>query len=152
FRGEYSQRGPFGRLSRGSSRLFRSNGTLAGRRTPGICQTREATHGIRDWGMGIMQPPRLPQAPDIELHIGELLVHGFAPVDRYRLAEAFRTELVRLVRQNGLPGSVCLAAADPAFASGLRPLNAGSFCGGERESPEALGEKIAQRVYGGLTR
>jgi hypothetical protein len=35
--------------------------------------------------------------PSINLHIEELVLHGFAPGDRHRISEAVEQELTRLI-------------------------------------------------------
>ena len=40
---------------------------------------------------------------NVELHIEELVLHGFAPGDRYRIGEAVERELQRLLTVQGAP-------------------------------------------------
>src|SRR3712207_3298477 len=50
---------------------------------------------------------RLGMTPvNIELHIEELVLHGFAPGDRYRIGEAVQRELARLFAEQGVPPSL----------------------------------------------
>ncbi|MBD0326005.1 MAG: hypothetical protein ICV68_06225, partial [Pyrinomonadaceae bacterium] len=48
--------------------------------------------------------------PNIELHIEELILHGFERRDRYAIADAFERELSRLLSEQfaeqGLPSSL----------------------------------------------
>ena len=51
--------------------------------------------------------PRRPQpqsarTPAVQLHIEELVLHGFAPADRYRIAAAVQLELTRLLAEHGV--------------------------------------------------
>lgn len=80
---------------------------------------------------------------NVELHIEELMLHGFAPGDRHRIGEAVERELQRLLAEQGAPhllkGSVELARVD-----------AGSFNLGQNSKPEMIGSQVAQAIYSGL--
>ena len=80
---------------------------------------------------------------NIHLHIDELVLHGFTPGDRYRIADAVQGELSRMFLERGVP---------PALANGasLGRMNAGSFSMGVAAQPETTGGQIAEAVYGGL--
>ena len=43
---------------------------------------------------------------NIELNIDELVLHGFAPGDRYSIGEAVEQELTRLLTDRGVPQSL----------------------------------------------
>jgi hypothetical protein len=79
----------------------------------------------------------------IDLHIEELVLHGFAPEDRYRIGEAVRDELMRLLESGGLPevreanSEVTRAAGEEIY---VRP---GTL-------PAEVGGAVARAVYGGL--
>jgi hypothetical protein len=81
--------------------------------------------------------------PSIQLHIEELVLHGFSPGDRYRIGEAVQRELTRLFTEQGLPGRLVrggeVAHPDSA-AFNLAP----------DAKPEVVGVQVAQAVYGGL--
>jgi hypothetical protein len=79
----------------------------------------------------------------IELHIEELRLHGFAPSDRYRIANALQHELARLFAEQGT--AVTLAG------EGAR-LDAGAFQMAENSSARAIGSQIAHAVHAGITR
>ena len=81
---------------------------------------------------------------NLHVHIDELVLHGFAPGNRARIADALQLELARLFVQGGLP---------PALAHGGTKdrLNAGTFHAETTARPETTGAHIAQSVYGGLT-
>jgi len=81
----------------------------------------------------------------VELHIEELVLHGFAPGDRYRIAEAVQAELTRLFTEQGVPSS--LAASDE-----ITRLDAGAFPVAENSKAAVVGAQVAQVVYGGLNR
>ncbi|HEY0376652.1 MAG TPA: hypothetical protein VGC87_06825 [Pyrinomonadaceae bacterium] len=80
---------------------------------------------------------------NVELHIEELVLHGFAPSDRYRIGEMVERELARLFAEEGVPA---------AFTSGLETprLDAGAFHVAANSRAEAVGAEVARAVYGGL--
>lgn len=85
-------------------------------------------------------------SPDaMEIDIEELVLHGFAPVDRYRLADAVERELARLFTNQGVP---------PSLAQGreIAHLNGGRFEVAAGSNAEGIGVQIAQALFGGLTR
>jgi hypothetical protein len=82
---------------------------------------------------------------NVELHIEELVLHGFAPGDRYRIGEALERELARLFAERGVPAA--LAANEK-----VGRLDGGEFAGQPGARAEAVGAQIAQAVYGGLSR
>jgi hypothetical protein len=85
----------------------------------------------------------------INLHIEELVLHGFAPGDRYTIADAVERELSRLLAEN---------FADPDFSSLLTSnteaarLDAGAFQVDLRSQTNSIGTQIAQAVHGELTK
>ena len=81
--------------------------------------------------------------PNIELHIEELVLHGFAPADRYRIGEMVERELARLFAEEGVPTTL---------TGGLeaRQLDAGTFHVAANSKAETVGAQVAQAVYGGL--
>ncbi len=85
------------------------------------------------------------ESTDIELHIQELLLQGFARGDRFCIVESMKNELARLLAENGLPGS---------FSEGfdLPSLDGGSFTVGAGERPESVGAAIGQAIYRGMWR
>ena len=84
-----------------------------------------------------------PHRMNVRLHIDELVLHGFAPGDRGRIAEAVQSELIRLFAETGVP---------PALRGGgaRERVDAGSFAADARSRPETSGIRIANAVYGGL--
>ena len=82
------------------------------------------------------------QYSDLELHIQELVLEGFSPHDRYRIAQALERELSRLVTENGMPAAW---SADKAQTS----LDSGAFKVSQNSTPESIGAQVAQTVYGG---
>lgn len=86
-----------------------------------------------------MKPARL------ELHIEELILHGFAASDRYRIGEAVERELSRLFAEEGVPASVSAGLDHPR-------LDAGAFHVAADSTPSSIGAQLAQALYGGLKR
>ena len=83
--------------------------------------------------------------PHLELHIEELVLHGFAPGDRHRIGAAVERELARLFAERGVP---------PLLAQGgeVARLEGGAFEVAADARPTAIGVQVAQSVYGGLNR
>ena len=82
---------------------------------------------------------------NIELHIEELVLSGFAHGDRYRIAEGVEQELSRLLADRGVPQSL---AQDGEIAS----VDGGSIEVAQGSRAEAIGAQVAQAVYGGFRR
>ena len=82
---------------------------------------------------------------NIELQIEELVLHGFAPGDRYRIGEAVERELARLLAQLGVPNLIT-SAIDEAG------IDAGAFDLKPNANAQQIGAEIAGAIYGGLSR
>jgi hypothetical protein len=80
----------------------------------------------------------------VELHIDELILHGFPARDRHRIAAALEHELSRLIAQGDLTHL-------PANSIQLDRLDAGSFRLDPAARPSHIGQTVAQRVYGQLS-
>jgi hypothetical protein len=78
--------------------------------------------------------------PSVELHIEELVLHGFAPGDRHQIAEGTLRELSRLLEQARPPASSSRGAE-------IESLDAGSFQLGTGGQAEATGCQIARSVF-----
>jgi hypothetical protein len=80
---------------------------------------------------------------NLELHIEELVLHGFEMGDRYRIGEAVQQELSRLFVEQGVP---------PSLAQGgeVGRLDGGRFEMAEGMQVGAIGSQIALSIYGGL--
>jgi hypothetical protein len=79
----------------------------------------------------------------IEVHIDELVLHGFNPADRHRIGDAVQTELVRLLETKELARSIRRGASIERLDGGaITPHGLG---------PQSLGQAIAQGVSGGLS-
>ena len=81
----------------------------------------------------------------IELHIEELVLRGFAPGDRYRIGEAVERELIRQFVDQGTP---------PSLARGreVSRVDGGAFEVKPGFGAEAIGVQVAQAVYEGFGR
>jgi hypothetical protein len=77
---------------------------------------------------------------DIELHIEKLVLHGFAPCDKHRIAAAVQEELERLIKARGAP---------TGSGSGFHraQLAGGSFSVRTGERPDSIGIRIGKAVY-----
>ena len=82
---------------------------------------------------------------NVRLRIEELMLDGFPPGDRYRIAAAVEAELTRLFTDRGVPPDLASGAAIPA-------LDGGSFDVSPDARPDRIGAQVAQAVYGGLSR
>lgn len=78
----------------------------------------------------------------VELHIGELVLHGFAARDRHSIAKELETELARLIGEGSLPGAREHLSAER--------MHAGAFKVPAGAKPQAAGAQIAQAVYRSL--
>jgi hypothetical protein len=81
---------------------------------------------------------------NVELHIEELVLRGFAPGERHRIGEAVERELVRLLGEHGVPPSL-------AQGSEVERLDGGAFEVAHGSKAEAVGVQVAQAIYGGLS-
>lgn len=90
--------------------------------------------------MGIRHSNSQDASPSVEIHIEELVLHGFAGNDRLRIGAAIERELSRLIAQPG------------AHISGMAPINvdrmdAGGFQLAASATPQVIGRRVAQKVY-----
>ena len=83
--------------------------------------------------MGVKQP-------DITVHIGELVLHGFAPGDRHAVSEALQAELTRLFAEDRVPGGF-------SETRHIVALDGGSFTLRADGRPKTAGVEIARAVY-----
>jgi hypothetical protein len=80
---------------------------------------------------------------NIHLHIDELVLHGFAPGDRYHIAEAVQAELSCMLVERGVPAALAQGGSAERVATD-------DFNMGAAPRPAIVGRQIAQAVYGGL--
>ena len=88
----------------------------------------------------------------IELHIEELVLHGFAPGDRYTIADAVERELSHLLAQQFTPFTSPGIPTTWVHDSGNLRLDAGAFNVAPESRADSIGVQIAQAVHGGLTK
>ena len=81
----------------------------------------------------------------LEIHIEELVLHGFAGVDRYAIGEAVSAALARLISEQGSP--VLFAESQHIATLRTPPVQMAS---GE-PSPEGVGTQIAKTLYQSLS-
>lgn len=81
----------------------------------------------------------------IELHIEELVLHGVAPGDRYRVAEAIEGELARLFQEQGIPPGLTGGGSGAS-------LDGGSFGVAPGAGPRRTGAQAGRAIYRGLSR
>jgi hypothetical protein len=89
-----------------------------------------------------------PRQQSIELHIEELVLHGFPHGDRYAIAEAVASEIGQLLMNQSAGG------VPTAFTknSEQERVDAGVFNAAPGWSSKSLGGQIAQTVHRGLTK
>lgn len=85
--------------------------------------------------------PAMPRS--IEVHIEELVLHGFSQADRRPIADAVERELSSLFAREGLLAEQSVE---------IERVNGGTFRLGEKEREESAGKGVARAIYGGLRR
>ena len=108
-------------------------------------RSTEGTRRAESTGMKPAPIEALTPRGSIELHIDQVVLHGFAAADRGGIAQAMETELARLLGEEGIP-----AALETGYA--LESLSAGELRVYEGEAAERVGIRIARRIYQGLGR
>jgi hypothetical protein len=83
------------------------------------------------------------QKSEINLHIAELVLHGFAPGDRHRISEAVQQELTRLISEQ----TISLASLKSISRD---KVDGGAFHMANAAKPAAVGAQIAGAVLGGI--
>lgn len=81
--------------------------------------------------------------PSVELTIQELIVDGIETSQRYPLGEAVRSELTRLLKDEGL-------SAQAQSLNILDKIDGGTISIQRGDRGEAVGGRIARAIYGGL--
>ena len=79
--------------------------------------------------------------PNVDLHIEEIVLDGFAPGDRYRVGDALERGLSRLFTEHGTP---------PARGGYIGRLDGGAFEIKPDSTPETTGTSVARAVYRSL--
>jgi len=85
---------------------------------------------------------RNPQS--IELHIEELVIHGFAPDNHERFGAAVESELTRLLSERGIVRSLSESIE-------IEQIHGGAFRVRQDDESEAVGEQLAKAIYLGVT-
>ena len=81
---------------------------------------------------------------NLDLHIDELVLEGFPEGSHAEIAAAVRSELARIFAEaDHLPPSLAQNKA-------VRYVDGGSFQVHQDASPQAVGNQVAQAIYGGL--
>jgi hypothetical protein len=80
---------------------------------------------------------------DIEVHIGELVLHGFARNDYEGIRKAVEAELLRLISANGIPESIITQQS-------YRRVEGVDFNIHNSKNAAHIGSEIAVSVYNGL--
>jgi hypothetical protein len=80
----------------------------------------------------------------VELHIEELVLHGFAPGDRYLIGDAVERELAWLLGEQGIPISL-------RSENATEEIRGATFNMLPEAKPPVIGQQIAQAVYGGFS-
>ena len=81
----------------------------------------------------------------IELHIEELVLHGFSAGDRYRIADGLQVELARLLTEQDLSLST-------AFDTRLESLDAGVVRVGSESKSGLIGGLVARALFSSVAR
>ncbi|HEY0408497.1 MAG TPA: hypothetical protein VGC89_22370 [Pyrinomonadaceae bacterium] len=141
------------------NRMERRAGWLARHRQQALASAPDASHSVtqnaaRNLRAHASEPPALATtaaAPaSVNLHIEEMVLHGFAPRDRYRIGDAVQRELARLLTTQGAPSALSASGEQARVNAGS--FNAGSFNVTPGAEAKSVGRGVAQAVYGELKR
>jgi hypothetical protein len=77
---------------------------------------------------------------EVELQIEELVLHGFAPRDRHRIAEAIQHELTRLFGDASVPSSFLQSGESPGLDGGAFQISHGA-------TAQSIGVEIGRALY-----
>ena len=80
---------------------------------------------------------------NLELHIEELILHGFMGIDQACIGAMVEHELTRLLAEKGLPRSLTTRRE-------IAYLNGGIFEMAPSTKPEIVGTQVAQAIYRGI--
>jgi hypothetical protein len=79
----------------------------------------------------------------LDVHIEEIVLHGFPAGHRHSIGDATHHELTRLLGSNGL---------SPNLSQSSERIDAGNFQMNHGAEPDVVGSLVANAVYGGLKR
>lgn len=82
---------------------------------------------------------------DIDIRIDELVLHGFHPGDKHRIARAVETELARLMAGDEVPPSL-------RQEGDIQRVDGGSFDHPKGMGVDRVGAQIARSVYTGFNK
>ena len=91
-----------------------------------------------------VQRSTLNAQASIDLHIEELVLHGFAPGDRYVIGDAIERELACLLCNQGIPSSLRSENARDEISGAHFKLS-------QNAKPAGIGRQIAQAVFQGFS-
>ena len=77
---------------------------------------------------------------EIEVHIQELVLHGFVPGDRWRIGDALEHELRGLLTTKGIP---------PAWLTSPEQIDAGTIRATGLTNPRLTGEATGRAIHRG---
>jgi hypothetical protein len=77
---------------------------------------------------------------NVEVHIEELVLHGFAPSDQFRISDAVQREITRLIAEQRMPGIIRTPLV-------IDRLDAGRFKVPPGGRPESIGRQAAQSLH-----
>jgi hypothetical protein len=80
---------------------------------------------------------------NVELHIEELVLHGFPPDYRHRIGGAVEQEISRLFTEQGVPPSLSRGGDIPR-------LDAGAIQMSPELGADAVGARVARSLYEGM--
>ncbi|HET7269597.1 MAG TPA: hypothetical protein VFI90_00795 [Rubrobacter sp.] len=80
---------------------------------------------------------------NVELHIEELVLHGFPPGYRHRIGGAVEHELSLLFSEHGVPPSLARGGEIPRLDAGAFRMNPGL-------GAHAVGARVARSLYEGM--
>ncbi len=81
---------------------------------------------------------------NIEINIEELVFYGFEPTVRHQIADAMKSELIRLLSEKGIHSKINQEKT-------ITRIDAGAFSSLPNEHAKSTGIQIAKSVYQGLT-
>lgn len=90
-----------------------------------------------------LDSPRTTQS--VDLNIKQLVLRGFSPPHRHRIAQAIQSELTRLVTEQGVPASLTTSLS-------IDRLDTGDLQVSAHARAETVGVRVARLVYRGMGR
>jgi hypothetical protein len=83
--------------------------------------------------------------PTLNVHIQDLVLHGFGSIDHHRIGEAMEHELARLFLAQGVPRSLASSIAVDLLDAGVLKI-------GSAAAPEPIGIQLARAIHETLSR